>query len=155
MHIHILVAGNRPPDWVARGCEDYLKRLPAAARPRIQRLPPARRGRGAGTSAARDAEGKRMLAVLPDRAHVVALDVAGSPWSSAQLSKRLMRWQRDRQDVYLLIGGSDGLASACLERAQERWSLGPLTLPHTLIQVVLAEALYRAWSVTQGHPYHR
>jgi 23S rRNA (pseudouridine1915-N3)-methyltransferase len=96
-----------------------------------------------------------MLAVLPDRAHVVALDVAGSPWSSAQLSKRLMRWQRDRQDVYLLIGGSDGLASACLERAQERWSLGPLTLPHTLIQVVLAEALYRAWSVTQGHPYHR
>ncbi len=153
MHIHILVVGNRPPEWVARGCEDYLKRLPAAARPRIQRLPLARRGPSA--AAARDAQGKRMLALLPARAHVVALDVAGSPWSTAQLSDRLMRWQQDRQDVYLLIGGPDGLAPACLERARERWSLGPLTLPHTLIQVVLAEALYRAWTVNQGHPYHR
>ena len=155
MHIHILAVSNRPPAWVAQGCEDYLKRLPGAARPRIQRLPLARRRRGAGTSHARDEEGARMLAVLPDRAHVVALDVAGSAWTTAELSERLMGWQRGRQDVYLLVGGPDGLAPACLERATERWSLSSLTLPHALVQVVLAEALYRAWTVNQGHPYHR
>ena len=86
---------------------------------------------------------------------MVALDVVGQGWDTQQLSKRLETWQQAGRDVYLLIGGPDGLAPACLERANERWSLSPLTLPHALVQVVLAEALYRAWSVTAGHPYHR
>jgi 23S rRNA (pseudouridine1915-N3)-methyltransferase len=92
---------------------------------------------------------------LPQAAHVVALAVEGSAWSTHQLSDRLQVWQRAGRDVYLLVGGPEGLSPTCLARADERWSLSPLTLPHALVQVVLAEALYRAWSLVEGHPYHR
>ncbi|MFO0970716.1 MAG: 23S rRNA (pseudouridine(1915)-N(3))-methyltransferase RlmH [Gemmataceae bacterium] len=83
------------------------------------------------------------------------LGVDGQPWSTGGLAGRLEAWSADGRDVALLVGGPDGLAAACLARADERWSLGPLTLPHMLVRVVVAEALYRAWSVRAGHPYHR
>ena len=154
MRTHILAVANRAPEWVRRGVDDYLRRLPAAYRPELRLIRPGRRGRG-DDERARTEEGQRILALLPGSAYVVALDVVGQGWDTQQLSKRLETWQQAGRDVYLLIGGPDGLAPACLERANERWSLSPLTLPHALVQVVLAEALYRAWSVTAGHPYHR
>ena len=152
MHIHILAVANRVPDWVAQGTEQYLQRLPAGIRPRIHQLP---LGRGGDPARARREEGERLLKVLPDQACVVALDVRGAAWSTARLAAELERWQHSGKDVYLLIGGPEGLAPACLERAEARWSLSALTLPHALVQVVLAEALYRAWSIAAGHPYHR
>ena len=152
MHIHILLVANRVPDWVAQGTEHYLQRLPGSVRPRLHQLP---LGRGADPARARREEGERLLKALPEKAHVVALDVSGAAWSTARLAAQLKRWQHGGKDVYLLIGGPEGLSKACLERAEVRWSLSALTLPHALVQVVLAEALYRAWSITAGHPYHR
>ena len=155
MHLHIVAVANRTADWVDRGSEHYLKRLPAPLRPRMHRLPLNRRTPGGDPARTVAEEGERILQLLPDGAHVVALDEAGSGWTTAQLSQRMQRWQQRGRDVYLLVGGPDGLSQACLERADQSWSLSQLTLPHGLVQVVLAEALYRAWSLAAGHPYHR
>jgi 23S rRNA (pseudouridine1915-N3)-methyltransferase len=96
-----------------------------------------------------------MLAAIPKGAHVVALDMTGAPWSTEQLGGSLRAWLEAGVPVALLIGGPDGLAPACLARAAERWALSRLTLPHGLVRIVVAEALYRAWAVLEGHPYHR
>jgi 23S rRNA (pseudouridine1915-N3)-methyltransferase len=154
VRIRILAVANREPVWVKQGFDEYVRRLPGPYRPELRRIRLGRRG-GGDDQRARDDEGQRVLAAVPAAAHLVALDVAGQAWTTAQLSARLQSWQQAGRDVYLLIGGPDGLAPACLERADQRWSLSPLTLPHALVQVVLAEALYRAWSVIEGHPYHR
>lgn len=155
MRIHILAVANRAPDWVKLGFQEYVRRLPGPFRPQLQRIALGRRGRDGGGERARAEEGQRILKAVPQTAHMVALDVSGSAWSTAQLSERLRGWQQAGRDVYLVIGGPDGLSPDCLARADARWSLSPLTLPHALVQVVLAEALYRAWSITAGHPYHR
>jgi 23S rRNA (pseudouridine1915-N3)-methyltransferase len=96
-----------------------------------------------------------MLAAIPEGAHVVALDASGRALSTAELARHLSRWIDHGGAVALLIGGPDGLAPACLERADERWSLSALTLPHGLVRIIVAEALYRAHSLLTGHPYHR
>jgi len=157
MRIHIVAVGQRAPAWVQAGFEHYAQRLPAALRPRLQHIPLARRADKSTRSSqrARDEEGQRILKRLPLAAHVVALHVAGTGWSTRQLCERVKLWQRAGRDVYFVIGGPDGLSGACLERADELWSLSALTLPHALVRVVLAEALYRAWSIDAGHPYHR
>ena len=92
---------------------------------------------------------------LPEGDRVIALDVRGSAWSTEQLAEELSDWQMAGTNVSLLIGGPDGLSRDCLQRARQRWSLSALTLPHPLVRVVLAEQLYRAWTITAGHPYHR
>jgi 23S rRNA (pseudouridine1915-N3)-methyltransferase len=96
-----------------------------------------------------------MLAEISPGQHVIALDVKGRSWTTEQLAGQLQRWLQDGRDVSLLVGGPDGLFAPCLEHAQQCWSLSPLTLPHALVRVLLAEQLYRAWTVTVGHPYHR
>lgn len=96
-----------------------------------------------------------MLAQLPAGAHVVALLETGKPWSTTELAAKLESWMQRGAPVALLVGGPDGLSKACTERANERWSLSNLTLPHGLVRVVVAEALYRAWSLLENHPYHR
>lgn len=96
-----------------------------------------------------------MLKALPASAHVVALEVAGRPWSTGDLARKLQHWEMESGPVCLLIGGPDGLAPECAARADETWSLSSLTLPHGLVRIVVAEALYRAWSVLRSHPYHR
>ena len=96
-----------------------------------------------------------MLLAVPDGATVIALDVRGKTWSTEVLVTRLQEWLQAGRDIALLVGGPDGLADECLSRADLRWSLSALTLPHALVRVLLAEQLYRAWSVIQGHPYHR
>jgi len=96
-----------------------------------------------------------MLATLGARDQVVALEVAGKAFDTAGLAGMLEGWMRDGADVALLVGGPDGLAPACLERSRLQWSLSPLTLPHGLVRVLVAEQLYRAWSILKGHPYHR
>ena len=100
-------------------------------------------------------EGERLLAAVPKNSQVWALDCGGSHWSTEQLSEKLTDWLQSGQDITLLIGGPDGLSGDCLRRADLRWSLSALTLPHALVRVVLAEQLYRAWTIISGHPYHR
>ena len=100
-------------------------------------------------------EGDRLLAALPSRANVVALDEKGVALSSTGLARRLAGWQTDGLPLALMIGGPDGLSAPCRERASLCWSLSRLTLPHALVRVVVAEQIYRAWSILQHHPYHR
>jgi 23S rRNA (pseudouridine1915-N3)-methyltransferase len=102
-----------------------------------------------------DAEGERLLGALQPRDQVIALDVRGDSWDTPRLAQQLDGWMQAGADVAFLIGGADGLSAACLARAQQRWSLSMLTFPHMLVRVVLAEQLYRAWSLLSGHPYHR
>ena len=159
MRIRLLSVGRRMPGWVNEGFAEYAKRLPAECALELVEIEPGRRGRGNASAADLDRirrdEGERLLKALPDGALAVALDVRGRPWSTEQLAGQLTGWLGGGRDVALLVGGPDGLADTCLARAEQRWSLSPLTFPHPLVRVILAEQLYRAWSITKGHPYHR
>lgn len=155
MKIAILSVGARPPQWVQVGVQEYVKRMPPECRVELVEIPPAKRAKGIAADRIREQEGERILAAVPKGARVVALEVKGRGWSTEQLAGRLEDWQREGRDVALLVGGADGLAPVCRDRADELWSLSPLTLPHMLVRVLLAEQLYRAWSITRGHPYHK
>jgi 23S rRNA (pseudouridine1915-N3)-methyltransferase len=100
-------------------------------------------------------ESDAILAATGPKDRVIALEVGGRPWSTEKLAAQLENWQQDGRDVSFLVGGPDGLADACRKRADQQWSLSPLTLPHPLVRIILAEQLYRAWSITRNHPYHR
>ncbi len=155
MRIRLLCVGTRVPAWVDAGFEHYARRLPHECALHLQALPTARR-RGAGGAAPQvRVEGERMLAALPPRAWVVALDQQGSGWDTRTLARRLDAWMGSGHEPVLLVGGPDGLAPSCLRRADERWSLSPMTFPHALVRVLVAEQLYRAWSLLHNHPYHR
>lgn len=155
MRIAIISASNKQPDWVQAGYETYAKRLRGACALELVDVPLAKRTRSAALAPLIEKEGQRMLAAIPKGAHVVALAEDGRHWSTADLAGRLERWSAMGRPVALLIGGPDGLAPDCVARADERWALSALTLPHGLVRVIVAEALYRGWSLLQGHPYHR
>lgn len=158
MKIRIVASAGRMPPWVQQGYEEYTKRLPRTLRLELVELPLGRRGHKStpGTIArARREEGRSILAALAPRDHVIALDVRGKAWSTEQLSAQLADWRMRSDTVSLMIGGPDGLDEDCLNRASQRWSLSPLTLPHPLVRVLLAEQLYRAWTLLSGHPYHK
>lgn len=159
MLIHLLSVGRRMPAWVEAGVADYQRRLPPDCALRVQEIEPAQRGRAKASPAQvarwQAEEGERLLRAVPTGALVVALDVRGRAWSTAELAAELATWLGSGRDVALLVGGADGLAPACLARAERRWSLSPLTFPHGLVRVILAEQIYRAWSIRRGHPYHR
>lgn len=142
------------PRWVAEGFQEYARRMPRECSLVLREVDLPQRLRGLPLEQGRAAEGERLLAAVPPRAARVALDERGSPWSTAELARRLQGWLGGGGDVALLVGGADGLAPACLDGA-EVWSLSPLTLPHMLVRVVVAEQIYRAWSILAGHPYHR
>ena len=143
------------PAWVEQGVYEYSKRLPAEIRLEIKEIPLGQRGKGADIKRAIASEGRLMLAAIPSADKVIALEVTGKALSTSQLASQLQDWQREGDNISLLVGGPDGLAPECLSRAQQQWSLSALTLPHPLVRVVLAEQLYRAWAINNNHPYHR
>jgi 23S rRNA (pseudouridine1915-N3)-methyltransferase len=155
MQIHVVAATNRQPAWVEAACAEYAKRLRGNVRLELTDVRLARRGASEPSARARDDEAARMLAVLPKGAFVVALCETGDAWTTAQLAAQMADWMRHGQTPGLLIGGPDGLGGACIEAARARWSLSRLTLPHGLAKIIVVEALYRAWSLLEGHPYHR
>ena len=155
MRIQILAIGTRMPSWVDAGCQEYLKRFPRDFQVEFKTLPLASRGKNTPGRLAMEKEGEQLLAAIGDSHWVVALDRGGRMWSTEELASRVEDWQMKGQTVTLLIGGPDGLAPACLARANQSWSLSALTLPHPLVRVVLAEQLYRAWSLLNRHPYHK
>lgn len=155
MRIHLLAVGERPEAWVEQGYQTFARRMPPECTLRLSEIPAGKRGKGADIARLVEREGERLLAAIPDGALAVALDVRGQSWSTEQLAERLERWLQEGRDLALLVGGPDGLSPACLARAELRWSLSPLTLPHPLVRVVVAEQIYRAWSICRGHPYHR
>jgi 23S rRNA (pseudouridine1915-N3)-methyltransferase len=155
MQIHIIAVGERMPEWVEAGYRDYARRLLRDCRLVLHEVPAARRTKGADLRRLIEQEGARQLAAIPAGAQVVALDRAGRQLDTAWLASELKRRLALGEDLALLIGGPEGLAPACLARAQARWSLSRLTLAHPVVRVVLAEQLYRAWSIIHHLPYHR
>jgi 23S rRNA (pseudouridine1915-N3)-methyltransferase len=143
------------PGWIEEGYAEYAKRLPTECALQLVEIDPLRRGKSTPATLAREDEGRRILKVIPKGAAVVALDVCGQSWSTETLAAQLKAWLADGRDRALLIGGPDGLAADCLALAAQRWSLSALTFPHPLVRVIVAEQIYRAWSLLQGHPYHR
>lgn len=155
MRIHLIAVGQRMPRWVTAGFAEYASRLPPECALELREIPAERRGKNPDIRRILAREGERMLAAVPKGALVVALDVKGRAWSTEDLADRLQSWLGEGRDVVLLVGGPDGLDATCLNRAEQRWSLSALTFPHPLVRVILAEQLYRAWSIGAGHPYHR
>ncbi len=143
------------PEWVRHGFDEYAGRLPPECRLQLVEIPAGRRGKGADLSRLVKQEGERICAAIPKGAMVIALELHGQAWDTPQLAKKLKGWLQGGRDVALLVGGPEGLAAECLARADITWSLSPLTLPHPLVRIVLAEQLYRSWSILQRHPYHR
>lgn len=143
------------PKWVSTGFQEYAKRLSASINLELIEIPLPKRAKHTDIKPLMEREGKRMLAQITANDHVIALDVLGKQWNTQELAKQLQHWRELARDICLLIGGPEGLAQSCLEKADEQWSLSKLTLPHPLVRVLLAEQLYRAWSIICGHPYHR
>ncbi len=154
MRMRLIAAGTRLPDWVNAGVNEYASRLRGDYRLELTEIALGRRGEGDPRRAVAT-EGERMLAAVDNRSAIVALQVDGKPLSTAGLVDWLRGRARLGEPLAFCIGGPDGLAAAIDERACLRWSLSPLTLPHGLVRVVVAEALYRAVSVIRGQPYHR
>ena len=153
MKFRVLSVGTKAPAWVRDGFDTYAKRMPReTSLELIEIAAPKHRG---ATEQFVHTEGAKMLAQIDAGDWVVALEDSGAQVNSAALADKLRGWKMRGGNVTFLIGGSDGLSAAVIERANERLSLSKLTLPHYLVRVVLAEALYRAWSIDAGHPYHR
>ncbi|MGB1140198.1 MAG: 23S rRNA (pseudouridine(1915)-N(3))-methyltransferase RlmH [Halioglobus sp.] len=155
MRVSIIAVGTKMPAWVTSGIDEYSKRLPREMKLHWREIPLARRGRDASPRQLCEAEGEQILKALPAGDRVIALDVKGKRLSTEKLAEQLEDWRMSGDNYSFVIGGPDGLSASCLERADQRWSLSDLTLPHPLVRVLLAEQLYRAWTITANHPYHR
>lgn len=154
MKLRLIAVGTRMPAWVTAGFEDYAERLPRELKLELVELPLAVRGKNADLERAKNAEGEKLLERSRD-SHRVMLDERGTALTSPDLATRLKAWMQNGRDVSLLVGGPDGHSADVQKSADERWSLSKLTLPHALVRVLIAEQLYRAWSLTANHPYHR
>ena len=155
MHIRLLAVGDRQPSWVDTAFAEYTARLPRPWQFRLETIAIADRRKAATPARAKAAEADKLLAKLKPAEQVILLDETGRQFTSRELSKRVGDWQAAGADVAFIIGGPDGVSDEVFRRANMTWSLSLLTLPHGLARVLFAEQLYRAWSLTTGHPYHR
>lgn len=155
MHIRFLAVGDRQPSWVDDAFANYTGRYPREWKFRLDTIATVQRKKNDKSRQAMEAEGDLILAKLGAAEQVVLLDERGKQYSSQELAEKLAEWQADGRDLCLIIGGPDGVSDAVRQRADKLWSLSRLTLPHGMVRTLLAEQLYRAWSLQVGHPYHR
>ncbi len=155
MNIRVIAVGQRMPSWVTQGYQDYARRLPRQCALQLVEIAATKRRKTGNSTRWRQDEQHRLLAAIPSGSFVIACDEKGESWTTAEVAKQLQAWMDGGQDITLLVGGPDGLDPVCLERAACKWSLSPLTLPHGLVRVLLAEQIYRAFSLISHHPYHR
>lgn len=154
MKIRIVALGHRMPAWVSAGFDDYARRLPREFALELAEIKPEPRDRGKTVEQLLAAEAQRVASATKGW-HVVALDERGERWTTARLADRLRAWRDEALDVAFVIGSADGLAASIKRDARAVVSLSALTLPHSLVRVLLAEQIYRAASLLRGHPYHR
>ena len=155
MQVRLIAVGEHMPGWVAEGLAEYRKRMSHTLPFELVEIRPGRRGKHGAQATALQDEGSALLSALARDTQVIALDGRGKCWSSEDLAAQLAQWRMAGRDLAFLIGGADGHAAEVLARADQTWSLGPLTLPHMLVRLVLVEQLYRAGTILAGHPYHR
>jgi len=155
MQLIIVAVGHKMPGWIDTGFNEYVKRMPSECRVVLKEIKPIERTGGKTAETAMALERGRIEAALPKGVRIVVLDEHGTDLTTLQLSRQLTKWRQDGRDVAFVIGGADGLNPDFKARADEQIRISSLTLPHGMVRVLLAEQLYRAWSITQGHPYHR
>lgn len=155
MKIHLITVGNKMPGWVKSGTDEYLKRMPAACSVQLHEIPPQNRGGNQSVDKIKADEADRIEAKIPKQALKVVCDERGKPWSTRDLADRMADWMGSGRDVAIVVGGPDGLTDEMRQSADALWSLSALTLPHPLVRILLAEQLYRGWSLLNNHPYHR
>ena len=155
MNITLLAVGNKMPNWISQGYDEYAKRLPPEWRLTLKEIKPEARTSGKTPAQMMAAEAERLRAALPKQALVLALDERGENWTTQQIAQHLQTWQHEWNDLALVIGGADGLDPEFKRSARHLLRLSSMTLPHGMVRVLLAEQLYRAWSIMVGHPYHR
>jgi 23S rRNA (pseudouridine1915-N3)-methyltransferase len=155
MQLIIVAVGHKMPSWVEAGLSEYTKRMPPECRIVLKEIRAIERSSSKNAEISMQLERERIEAALPKGARIIALDERGKDLTTLQLSHNLTQWQQDGRDVAFVIGGADGLDTAFKANADELIRISSLTLPHGMVRVLLAEQLYRAWSITQNHPYHR
>jgi len=155
MKLTLYAVGTKMPAWVTQGFSEYSRRFPRDLSFNLVEINAGKRGKNADISRILDKEGEQLLNAIPKGSRIVTLEVEGKPWTTPQLANELERWQLDGRDVALLVGGPEGLSPACIKASEQKWSLSALTLPHPMVRILIAESLYRAWSVNTNHPYHR
>lgn len=143
------------PAWVQTGYLEYAKRMPRECELLLKEIAPGKRTKNNDVARVVKEEGEKILAAIPAGANVVSLDIPGKAWSTQELAQAMRRWLASGQPVALLIGGPEGLSATAKQMASESWSLSALTFPHPLVRIIVAEQLYRAWSILNYHPYHR
>ena len=155
MKIRLLAVGTKMPAWVTQGVTEYTKRLPTDCQLEIVEINPGFRGKSASKAKAMAQEAEAINKALRGNEHIVTLEVEGKNWSTEELSDNLEHWRSFGQDIAFIVGGADGLDPSITVKARQRWSLSRLTLPHPMVRIMVAEQVYRAWTILQGHPYHK
>ncbi len=155
MRIKLISVGSKMPGWIEDGYNEYSRRLGHDLKLELVEIPLGRRSKGADVNRLREKEASLMQAAIGQGDLVVTMEIKGKPWSTEQLADKMGDWQHSGRNVSLLVGGPEGLHASSMALADLRWSLSPLTLPHPLVRVVVAEQVYRAWSILKNHPYHK
>ncbi|MGC2459343.1 MAG: 23S rRNA (pseudouridine(1915)-N(3))-methyltransferase RlmH [Gallionellaceae bacterium] len=155
MKLLVAAVGHRMPEWIATGFNEYAKRMPREARIELIEIKPEPRTTGKTTVQIMEAEAQRILAAIPQNALNVVLDERGANWTTRRLSEQMRLWMNEGRDVAFIIGGADGLDESVKNRADQLLALSAMTLPHAMVRVLLAEQIYRAYSLLHSHPYHR
>ena len=155
MRIYLLAVGTKMPKWVSKGYEEYAHRMPSKCKLILKEIVAEKRNKNSNIATIQNKEANKLLNAIPKNAYIVALDGKGTIWSTEKLAVRMESWMMSGQNIALLIGGPDGLTPEILSKVNEHWSLSNLTFPHPLVRIIVAEQLYRAWTVTENHPYHR
>lgn len=155
MQLIIAAVGNKMPAWIESGFAEYAKRMPPECRIQLKEIKPVERSGSKTAETVMALERGKIEGTIPKGARIIALDEHGKDITTMQLSQLLTQWQQDGRDVTFVIGGADGLDAGFKAKADMLIRISSLTLPHGMVRVLLAEQLYRAWSITQNHPYHR
>jgi 23S rRNA (pseudouridine1915-N3)-methyltransferase len=153
--IHLIAVGKKMPEWINTGYAEFSKRMPSELQINLIEITPSTRNKSTPIEKNIKEEGERIQSAIPANSKLIVLDEKGKNFSSIDLSRKIEGWLPMGQDISLIIGGADGIDPEIKQQADEKWSLSSFTLPHALVRVVVAEQLYRAWSILQGHPYHR